>query len=573
MLDISSIPQEYISELAGAYMHAKFLYEKDPLAAPAGKQRKIRKWLCKHYAELIQKLPESADISRKEYSEVQVFALLKACEDAARTIALENEKETGAVLATFDKETKEALREVLGFIDWPAVTFLGKDIQIIVEDTLAYRKVLTLCNVTDVPEADGGCYCNDLNLLWQTEHDRYCLYGYLENYFYEWEKSFALSFETARVETTVYDVCSNSTIDENPWSYLQSVCYCIGMKAKLPGTVVNEQEKNIMPVIEEICALSYWLDFQHHPKYQLFPELKALTSRYGCKKAEALLEKLETIPTEENRYDRTVRKLLACLCEQKCQPMWREIYKKLLESQEAYPDKADTYIDQQSLSKIRRSIEIQMAAHGYIGAYPDFVKTGSMPGIHLENSYNMTYWVGMARRVQYHIHCTENYEEEDYLTIQFLCGTAFLKKDEKETDIYDCLFNAKGRRLFHLVHHYVPLPGNENAKPDDLGLSIRFAVKRAECIKLSKAEQKAFYRKSLPGWDLFWQIFLFMGGFFGISMTLGMLLIWILASIIDGTGSTLLEILQDFPWLLIMSFCWIGFGGAMGIIEVLAHRK
>ena len=572
MLDISNIPKEYVSELAGAYMHAKFLYEKDPLTVSGRKQQRIRKWICKHYADLIQKLPEAVNIAKEEYSAAQVLTLLNTCELAVQTMQQQNSKETEAALATFDEATGTALKELLCLIDWPTVTFAGKDIQMTVTDTLACRKVLTLYNAEGVPEEDKWDYCNDLNLIRQEEQNRYCLYGQLQDSFYETETSFALTFESARVETTVYNACCNSAMDENPWDSLRSICYNIGMKAEFPGAVFNEKERKLMPLIREICGLSYWLEYDK-PNYQSFPELKTLASQYGCQKAEVLLAKLERIPTEDNAYDKTVQKLLAHICLKQCQPIWRDIYQKLVDSQKDYPSKADRYIDAQSLSEIRKSIQSQMEAKGYTGTYPDFVKTGPMKGIHLENSYGMTYWVGLEKRVQYFVHCTENFEEKDYLTIQFLCGTAFLKKNEKQTDIYDCLFNAKGRRLFKLVHYYVPLPGNEDPTPDDLSLHITFAVKRAECLKLSKAEQKAFYRRSLPGWGMFWGVVLFMGGLFAIAMTLALMLMCILFTAVAGLAADIPEMLREIPWWQILVMCWVGFGGAMSIVEVLAHRK
>ena len=33
------------------------------------------------------------------------------------------------------------------------------------------------------------------------------------------------------------------------------------------------------------------------------------------------------------------------------------------------------------------------------------------------------------------------------------------------------------------------------------------------------------------------------------------------------------EMLKTMPWGLLLAIGWIGFGGAMGIVEVLAHRK
>ena len=148
-----------------------------------------------------------------------------------------------------------------------------------------------------------------------------------------------------------------------------------------------------------------------------------------------------------------------------------------------------------------------------------------------------------------------------------------MKKDEQETDIYDCLFNAKGRRLFHTVHHYIPLQPEEDVEPDNLETSVTIAVKKAECIKLTKAEQKEYYGKLVPGWGMFWWVFLIGGGMFGIAMTLIMMLLCIITTAAFGLFADIPEMLKTMPWGLLLAIGWIGFGGAMGIVEVLAHRK
>ena len=482
------------------------------------------------------------------------------------------EAKTEAALATLDEAVRSAIREIIEEAIWPKTKCIGNNAYLLVDETLAYKRVLILENANGIPldHEDNDCY--GMHLIWQREYNRYCMYGELEDFLSEEKTPVALTFESARVEIVVYDACSNSAIAENPWDWLQSICIPIAEKADLSLDYCNEKEKDLLPLIREIAYLGYYRWFCKQ-EYCSFQELKAMSARYGYQKAEKLLGKLGKTPFDKYEFRETAQRLVAYLCKPQCQPMWREIYQILLDSQEMYPDKADTYIDQESLAEIRRSIQTKMEARGYYGTYPDFVKTGSMPGIHLENSYNMTYWVGMEKRVQYHIHCMENYAEDYYTTIQFLCGTAFLKKEETGTDIYDCLFNAKGRRLFHTVHHSIPLPDNADGESDNLDMSITLAVKKAECHKLNKVEKKAYHGIMIPGWSLFWRIFLIMGGFFGVAMTLAMMVLWIIDSLVEGTGSSISEILMGFPWLLILAVGWIGFGGIMGIVTVLARRK
>ena len=574
MIDISKISGEHISKLAGVYLHATFVFGTDPIEASEMKQRKIRKWITNQYIELVRELPEETNIFSIANSDKDVLLFLKECVDLGKSIAKEKENKFELDFAVLDEAAKSALKKLLESEFWPEIKAVGSDIKIITDDTPAFKRILTLKNVDAVPMGKEGYYCQNLEMVLKKEQNRFCFYGELEDPVEELSIPFALTFEKAEAEVEIYNSCNNMTFWENPWNFLRTISFAIGMKADLPGDYCNAKEKELLPIIKEIIALQYWMEL---PEQELFSfgELKRLAHQYGYNKAEIMLDKLETIKPGDNAFYKTVKKLIAILCEKQCEPLWREIYNKVAESQAEYPNKVDCLCDKELLMGVRNDIQTLMESKGYIGTYPDFVKDGVLNGIHLEHSYNMTYFVGMEKRVQYHIHCYESFEENDYLTIQFLCGTALLKKGEAEmdVDIYDCLFDAKGRRLFHTVHHYVPLQTGKDAEADNLEISVTIAVKKAECIKLTKAEQKEYYGKLIPGWGMFWQIFLIAGGMFGIAMTLIMMLICIIITAAFGLFADIPEMLKTMPWGLLLAIGWIGFGGAMGIVEVLAHRK
>ena len=572
LIDISKIRGEYISKLAGAYLHATFVFGAEPVEASEAKQRKIRKWISNQYIELVHELPEEANIFSIENSDKDVLLFLKECVDLGKSIEKDKENKFELDFAVVDKAAKSALKKLLELEFWPEIKSVGSDIKIITDDTPAFRRILTLKNADAVPMGKEGYYCQNLGMVLQKEQNRFCFYGELEDPVEELTIPFALTFENAEVEVEIYNSCNNMTFWENPWDFMRTISFAIGMKADLPGDYCNAEEKELLPLIKEIVALEYWMEL---PEQELFSfgELKRLAHQYGYNNAENMLGKLETIKPSDNAFYKTVKKLIAILCQKQCEPLWREIYNKIAESQAEYPNRVDSLCDKELLMSVRNDIQTLMESKGYIGKYPDFVKDGVLNGIHLEHSYNMTYFVGMEKRAQYHVHCYESFEENDYLTIQFLCGTAFLKKDEQETDIYDCLFNAKGRRLFHTVHHYIPLQPEEDAEPDNLETSVTIAVKKAECIKLTKEEQKEYYGKLIPGWGMFWWVFLIGGGMFGVAMTLIAMLLCIITTAAFGLFADIPEMLKTMPWGLFLAIGWIGFGGAMGIVEVLAHRK
>lgn len=566
MIDISQLGEEFISKLAGAYLHASFIFGIEPVEASGKKQRKIRKWISNQYIELVHELPEIEDIFSIENSDKQVLLCLQECLALEQSLAKEKEEKFEKDFAVLGATSKSALKHLLDCEFWPEIKFVGKDITMIIDDTPSFRRTLTLKNADAVPQDKEGYYCQNLGLVLQKEQNRFCFYGELE------DQNFALTFENAEAEIEVYNACNNMAFWETPWDFLRTISFAIGMKADLPGDYCNRKEKELLPLIREIVALEYWIWL---PEQELFSfcELKKLAHQYGYNKAEFLLSKLETIKPGDSSFYKTVKKLSAVLCEKQCEPLWREIYNKISESQVDYPNKVESLCDKELLANVRNDIQTLMESKGYIGTYPDFVKAGALRGIHLEHSYNMTYFVGMEKRAEYHIHCFESFEENDHLIIQFLCGTALLKKDEEETDIYDCLFNAKGRRLFHTVHHYIPLQDEEDREADKLDTSVTIAVKKAECMKLNPSERKEFYGEMIPGWGMFLQMFLIGGGMFGIAMTLIAMLLCTIATAVLLSVSDIPEMLREMPWGLLLAIAWIGFGGAMGIIEVMAHRK
>ena len=572
MIDISKINGEVISKLAGAYLHATFAFGIEPLDASEKKQRKIRKWISNQYIELAHELPEEVNVFSYENCDRDVLLFLKECLDLEKSLAREKEANLEEDFSALDVSAKSALKHLLELAFWPEIQAVGSDLKIITDDTPTFRRTLTLKNVDAVPKDKQGYYCRNLGMVPKKEENRFCFYGELEDPVEDTAEIFALTFENATVEIEVFNPCNAITFWENPWDFLRTISFAIGMKADLPGDYCNRKEKELLPLIKEIVALEYWMK-QPEQKLFSFSELKKSARKYGYNQAERLLSQLETIQPGDHAFYKTVKKLMAILCEKTCEPLWRELYNRISASQTEYPNKVDSLCDKEVLSNVRKDIQTLMASKGYIGTYPDFIQDGVLKGIHLEHSYNMTYFVGMEKRVQYHIHCFEALEENDSLTIQFLCGTAFLKKSEEETDIYDCLFNAKGRRLFHTVHHDIPLRTEKNAEADDLETAVTIAIKKAGCIKLNKTEQKQFYGRMLPGWGIFWWIFLIAGGMFGIAMTLIAMLLCIMTTAAFGLFSDIPEMLKTMPWGLLLAIGWIGFGGAMGIIEVLASRK
>ena len=164
---------------------------------------------------------------------------------------------------------------------------------------------------------------------------------------------------------------------------------------------------------------------------------------------ESSKREFETAPNSKKRENR-IRKLVSRLNSQKYEPLFRELYGRIARSQEEYPVRAEACCPPELLREKRAKIQTGMESLGYTGSYPDFIKCGTIRGIHPVGSYEKLYFVGMEKRAVFHIHCREFVVGEG-LGIEFLCGTELLRKGESAGDICSCLFNAGGRRYFKTV--------------------------------------------------------------------------------------------------------------------------
>ena len=481
---------------------------------------------------------------------------------------------TEKVLAKFDKNVSAALIVLLQKEYFPVLDSVGNNINIVTDETWAFKRTLTLKNVNNAPSDKEDYLCVNLSIGFKEAENRFCLLGELEHPIDDTAELFALSFESAEVDIDIYNACNHQLFWDNPWTHLKSICTSINIKSEIPHNYCNSKEKALLPIIREIDKLNCWFEVPEENPYS-FSELKRLAIKYGYNKIEKMLSKLETLKPDDSKCFKLFNKLINTLCEQQYEPLWRDIYNRIADSQAEYPDEVESLCDKKLLANIRNDIQKLMESKGYIGEYPNFVKDAVLNGVHLVRSYDMAYWVGMGEKSQYHIHCFESLEENGYLTIQFLCGTALLKKDEIEqgTDIYGCLFNARGRRFFSTVHHYIPMNDELDAQADDLEESITIAVKKTECIKLNKSERREFHGHIIPGFELFLGVFLIAGGLFAIAMTLATAIICIVLTTAFGLFYSIPEMLLSIPWWLILVLGWLGFGIPMGLVEVMSRRR
>lgn len=375
---------------------------------------------------------------------------------------------------------------------------------------------------------------------------------------------FTLRFHGARAEISVYRADVQGFFS-TPWKHLCSIAGAILDKTALPGDHLNEKEKALLPLIAELSKLTYWTQIPEEYASCGLPLLKDRIRRHGFTELLPLVEKLEASLPNEKETRKRVMKLTARLDQTKYEPLWRELYGLLSDSQADYPAKADICVPGGVLTQTRQEIQRLMRAHGYSGTYPDFEKRGALRGIRLARSYAMDYFIAGEKNAVFRIHCTETCCD-GALMIEFLCGTELLRKNEAPGDIFSCTFNAKGRRLFQTVPY-------ETAAPETLAQRVEIAVKRAELQKLTKEERLALYGYTGGFWSIFFGFLIVGGGLFAVFMTLGMMLLCAaITSLFLGFGA-IGDMMAQMPWWELFALAWGLFGGAMGIVTALAGRK
>lgn len=555
MLDIDTIDEEHLGRLAGMYAHGGFLFGTDLTK----KQKKFRKWLKKHYFHEIQNLPEELRAYfAPEVSDGELISFLAACEERR---ACEYQHRLDPLLP-LGEEVVAAVESILDEDYWPQVVEKNGRCALLVEDGEAYRRSLILQNAEGFYQLPDGGYLIDTPKI-ECMLDKYRISAELDG----GSEQLSVSFSGAKVELESFN-CVDSVIYWNdPWEYLEMLARQIIFKAEVPGNHCNEQESALVPLLREVNYICGALE--EEPR---LPLLKQMAQRYGFHKLEPLLTKAESEWKKPLRP--VLRRLKVLLCQKEYEPLWREIFEKILASQQEYPRKTDVYCNPDDLKAVRQRVQHFMEQQGYSGIYPDYKKRIDIQGVRLAESYGQSYTVCKEKNVVSMIHCMETCESGEP-AIHFLAGTAFLRKNEEKGDIYSCLFDAKGRRMFRAVRDYslVYELGDER-EPDRLERLATIAVKKSQLQKLTKEERAIPHAgPGVSNWTAFWLIFLLAGGFFGIFMTLAMMLVSVVALALFGEFREIPSFMATVPWWQCLAFCWVSFGASMGIVTIIAKRK
>lgn len=411
-------------------------------------------------------------------------------------------------------------------------------------------RYLILHDVSGVPE---GADVLDFASLIKREEE-YRLVGEAWNEETEELSPFTIRFSGASVEAVPCRADEDFGLN-SPWGLLTISASSIMEKYSVSEDLLNDGEKELLPLLAELTKLAYQKELSAPWNGTGFPQLKAYIRNAGYSELLSALEKVEKDFSNCRRF----QILFTKLDQGKYEPLFRELWNKIVATQRAYPSASQIEIPHIKLVGIRRRVTKMMEELGYCGTYPDFYKTGLVKGIRLEESHGLDCFVCGDKRAAFHIHCKELTGQKMQLLL--FCGTQLLKKNQEPGDIFSCMFNTRGRTFTKMVLCEVEEPGR-------LETVMPIADKLAQLRKLTREERDQIHEGKVP--SLVWFLgCLILGGFF-FSILFIPLIMGIDAFSCWRAGEPV--ILSDAPWLKIFFGTWLTFGGLTGALMALMNH-
>ncbi|MCM1544052.1 MAG: hypothetical protein NC110_02030, partial [Ruminococcus sp.] len=441
MVDITNLDEKMINSLSNLYSFAQVCFDCKPEETSRIKQKKMRKYIEKTCGDL-ESMTAVKTALPPDCSGAEFWNLLRECSDYVAERKDENLdaelSETEQALRCFSLDVQQVFADLLetdGIYD--KIIIRNEKAYLNIGEGQANRKTLILHGVHDVPDDLGEppFYYTELECCGEEFRFNLDYYKWNDETEETEEKVVSIKFEDAEVSNGFYRAGVSWTF-ESPWDLLIGMAGEICERADIPGFEPNEAEKELIPLLSEIAQLDDYNDYNLYS----FPTLKAEFERYGYTELAAFAERIES--GNHSIIDIFVDKLNR----QKYADLWRDIYSKAAMSQKGYPSFVEEKL--KGIDIMRNSVQQKMKSLGFSGTYPNYYKEGRLKGAHLETSYGKTYFVGPAKRTVSAVSFFE-YVLDDQLCLVTIDGIAQLKNGEAFNDIFDCCFNADGRRIFH----------------------------------------------------------------------------------------------------------------------------
>lgn len=332
---------------------------------------------------------------------------------------------------------------------------------------------------------------------------------------------------------------------QNPWDLLAHIAAAV--VEHIDCGVANEAERSIEELVR--CLSD---DASATPA----ESFAALAEKMGAAKV-------------MRKCRKSKRRLFCSLSKSKYEPLWREVYRIIAETQQGIPDLADIKYSAEEIESHRDFITEELHRLGYGGEYPLFHKRGELHGIRVAASYDFPYFVGREKDVRHYILCRQRPAGE-HPGYDFLCGTVLCRDTDDKTDIFSCMFDRGGKAFFRYIS--AALPYGEEYYHSHLSV-ICAAAKSAELKRLTKEEHQ--YKWSFSGTALLLPLmFLFMALFFGLFMIIGMMIISVIITLIfTGSLSAVADMFLAMPWWQLGALAGGLFAAVMTVIEIISLRR
>jgi len=571
----SPLSRESLEVFDGMWSYAELVCGADLDKASTARQKKARKKLTAVFSESLEELPkESRAYLADAASDTEFFTRLNAAHREAVNRAEEELHRTAEAVAAltpeWDAEIQQQITALLCAGEWPYDTFWKNgEFLYPVESDFIHDVYLVFSKVKGLPKNAEGCPLKDLVL--QKRNGRYRIKGTRSNTEGK-DVPFGFSFSDVRIEKALFAADWN-VLSVTPWDRLisQSAAICAKKHMSLP---YNEKEQSLFPLLVELASLDPNSSLEDELRVSDFPLLATYLEAHAYRKPKKQLEALSEKEPPSHAFAVRAQALRAMLNQKEYAPLWEELCQRIAQSQEPYVSTSEFYLSADQLLPIRERIERRMHAHGYTGSYPHFSKEGSIKGLHIRESYGISYLITRTKKAFFYVSCHES-AGLDCGTFSFLSGTVLPRKGETLHGVSDFLFKTNGKSFFTTSECQLFFGNAEDAlESDDLDTAVDIAVKKAEMRKLSREEKRQNHISPLShSVFLFLFCFLFMGVFFGFFMTLGFMLLEFLTALFTGNVHSFPELFTSTPWWLIGLLSGGMFGIAMAIIEVIADRK
>lgn len=542
-VNININEKEIINIFGNAYEIARDIFDVEPVNSSTKDKKQIRKWFCKNYP-----VYETFPFVNKHTDDSSVIDLIYGLYKSFNEKKEEPKRFFNSVTDIFDNDVISALLDLIDYGSiYSSLIQSENTIKIPIDNCAAYSRVLTLIDCE--PLYLEEYHCIDFSGSTFTKNgEHFIITALLENFDTEASLPVIFKFKNAKIEVNSYNATQAATqFFGSPFTMLSSIALEIIEKNKISLNNLNQKEKDLLPLLEELGDLSVYDDF----KRKTYPLIKKQATNIGLSKFVELLEELEKAIAQHDKLSKILDKIYRETQKAEYEPLWRKLFDLISDSQKNYPQKADAILPKEHVEKIRSEITSLMHKNGYVGNYPDFSKVADLKSVRTADCHGEPFTIFNERNARLYIHCIEDVTVKGRICITFLTGTALNKKGVKTTDAFSCLFYKRGK----IFNNSVTWDDYEETEKT-LEQIVNIAFKKAELKKLTKEERQlstTFGNGCLP-------LYLGMGVAFGGLFTLLFAIFIFLFVLITEDFPTALDIIKTTPW----GCCFLASGGLFG---------